>query len=109
MPIRLFFLVCLHLQLLYFLFLCYSGHLTPEIDGVMDLSVPVLILFWSDSGTMTSQPTTPVLERTIQLTSEAKKARSSLLWGCLNSAVFSILLVDMLVSQLCVRTVFPKP
>ncbi|KAK3909516.1 Transmembrane protein 209 [Frankliniella fusca] len=44
---------------------------------------------------MALEPSTPVLERTIQLTSDAKKARSSLLWGCFNSVIFSILLLDI--------------
>lgn len=48
-----------------------------------------------DSVAMAPDNSTPVLERTIQVTSDAKKAKSSLLWGCLNCAVFSVLLVDM--------------
>ena len=45
---------------------------------------------------MPSESDVPVLERTIQLSDNTKKARSHLLWGCLNSVVFSILLLDII-------------
>lgn len=44
---------------------------------------------------MAPEPTTPVLERTIQLTSDVKKAKSNLLWGVFNLTIFSVFLVDI--------------